>query len=367
MGGEVRMRTTLASALYECVAVEHRQPRHNHHNTPNNSTPTTVTHNTPSSCFNNNNATTLTKSSSNTRSSMTKPAKDAEETKDNSLSQHNEVNNNKYYLPQTNDWPWVWAIRDGTYLDWGRYIRGFDHSLAAQLVCAHTNLPVEIIPHKLYLSDAEGIHNTARLKHLKITGVLNMADTPSNHKLFKKTNKILQQQGISYHGIAAEDQTGYPLLYLHMDEAFATIDRVVAQKNGKGRCVVNCAMGKNRSVLIVAAYAMLHDQTPVLDTLRHIRYQRGNGALVNESFQEQLVALARHEKLLGGKPGTNEDSICRVAAPHRTVEWQTNERGVERALQAHARALQDPLWKRALQGSYSSLFGAESSHSTSSS
>ena len=303
---------------------------------------------------------------------MTKHPKDTEEAQDGSSSQHDEaattiINHaNQYYLPQNNDWPWVWAMRDGTYLDWGRFIRGFDHQLAAQLVCAHTNLPVEIIPHKLYLSDAEGIHNTARLKHLKITGVLNMAETPANHKLFKKTPKILQQQGISYHGIAAEDQTDYPLLYLHMDQAFAIIDKVLAQKNGKGRCVVNCAMGKNRSVLIVAAYAMLHDKTPVLDTLKHIRYQRGNGALVNEGFQEQLVALARHHHLLGGKPGTHEDSICRTAAPPRTEEWRTSEERVERALRVHAKALQDPFWKRALQGSYSSLFG-DSTHATSTS
>ena len=245
----------------------------------------------------------------------------------------------EYLLPNDFDWPWVWAIRDGTYLDWGRHIRQFDPELTFKILCSHTTMPVEIIPKKLYLADADGIHNVPRMQQLKITGVLNMA---ASHKYFRKTETILKKQGISYQGIAAEDSPEYPLLHLHMEEAFAAIDTMT--QDG-GRCVVNCVMGKNRSVLVVASYYMLHQQVPVLDTLKHIRLQRGNCALVNEGFQEQLVALARRHKLLGGRPGTQDNSFVREMAPPRTQKWRTTRANIQRAV-TPAKEQQRPLWKR---------------------
>ena len=66
--------------------------------------------------------------------------------------------------------------------------------------------------------------------------------------------------------------------------------------------MVHCQAGINRSGVIVAAIHMLEEQKNVLDVVRHIRRRRGNCFLWNESFQKQLVALAKRNNLLGAKP-----------------------------------------------------------------
>lgn len=58
---------------------------------------------------------------------------------------------------------------------------------------------------------------------------------------------------------------------------------------------MHCVAGINRSGVLVAAARMLDERTSVLATVKHCRAQRGSTFLWNESFQEQLVALARRE------------------------------------------------------------------------
>lgn len=48
---------------------------------------------------------------------------------------------------------------------------------------------------------------------------------------------------------------------------------------------------------------MISEQVSVLHAVKQLCNERGNIALHNESFQEQLVAFARYHKLLGPKPG----------------------------------------------------------------
>lgn len=62
--------------------------------------------------------------------------------------------------------------------------------------------------------------------------------------------------------------------------------------------------GHNRSALIVAVeHLRANRDTNVIEAVRHIRKKRGNVALQNEGFQEQLVAYARiHNLSLGETP-----------------------------------------------------------------
>jgi len=213
------------------------------------------------------------------------------------------------------DWPWVWAIRDASYLDWKL---GFASSEDIQIrALQQQKLPVKILDN-LYLGNANSVEDLKKLKMLGITAVLNMAGPMALHS---KTIKKYKQCNISYKRIDAEDEPDYPLLQKHWKEAYNFIKEETTSTtnnmsgSGEGKCVVHCIAGMNRSVLIVAAYYMLKMNNNVLDTIKHIRLQRGNVASQNEGFQEQLVAMARYHNLLGPKPGTIESFIKALPPP----------------------------------------------------
>ena len=96
--------------------------------------------------------------------------------------------------------------------------------------------------------------------------------------------------------------------------------------------LVHCAAGLNRSGVLVAAERML--STPgetVLETVAHCRKQRGNMIVCNESFQAQLVALARTHDRLGPAPG-EEGSVVPEPAPAPPEASRVNGRPARAAL-----------------------------------
>ncbi|KAL7567659.1 hypothetical protein ACA910_012000 [Epithemia clementina (nom. ined.)] len=233
------------------------------------------------------------------------------------------------------DWPWVWALRDWSVLDWQRgndipsltaTTKERDEAIQEQLA-SQRNLPVRITD-TLYLGNATCVQNIPLLQALGITSVLNMAGV---FAVPAKTIELYKQKGIAYKQIEAEDDMEYPLLQKHWLEAKEFIDANTAattsssgnnnHKDGTKaaaqtkKCVVNCLAGINRSSLIVATYYMLQTRTSVLDTVRHLRKQRGNIALHNEGFQEQLVAMARQHDLLGPAPGTPGSIVSQTPPP----------------------------------------------------
>ena len=112
------------------------------------------------------------------------------------------------------------------------------------------------------------------------------------------------KSGIRVKNIEAKDEEGYNMLEKHLDKSRSFI--ADARASG-GKCCVHCVAGINRSGVIVAAEKMLADRMNVLEVVAHIRRQRGNMCLLNESFQAELVSLARIEGLLGprgGEPGS---------------------------------------------------------------
>jgi len=189
------------------------------------------------------------------------------------------------------DWPWVWAIRN--------CIDGKGGLSATQVELQEgrqRRLPVKITDQVL-LGNVACVER-GDLEELGITAVLNAAGPWA---LRKRTVESFKHRCIIYKRLNAEDEPGYHLLQNHWQEACTFIN--YATKDGKGKCLVHCVAGMNRSALIVAAHYMLTTKTPVLETVMHIRKQRGNVALCNEGFQQQLVAMARLNGLLGDELG----------------------------------------------------------------
>ena len=190
------------------------------------------------------------------------------------------------------DWPYVWALRDPSVLDWKQ---GLADEEILKIHREQANLPVAILP-ALYLGNCQCAQDLKKLESLGIRRVLNMAGPLA---VPKHMGQEMQERRMKYKVINAEDEAEYPLLERHWDEVHAFLD--VDGENEK--VLVHCVAGMNRSGLVVAAEHLLsHRDTNVIDTVRHIRRQRGNVALQNEGFQEQLVAFARLHDRLGEAP-----------------------------------------------------------------
>lgn len=210
------------------------------------------------------------------------------------------------YTSLPEDWPWIWGIRDPQYLDWKCGLSDEEIQVQAK---RHTKLPVAITEN-VYLGNAFSVESIDKLQSLGITAVLNVA---GSRAVRPKTIEAFKRHNIKYKMIEGEDEPDYELLRKDWKTALAFIE--ASTMNGKGKCVVHCAAGINRSSLVVAAYYMLATKTPVLETVKHVRKQRGNIALCNKGFQQQLVAMARVNDLLGAKPGTNSSIIQKAPPP----------------------------------------------------
>lgn len=199
--------------------------------------------------------------------------------------------------PEPSLWPYLWALRDPEVLDWKA---GLSPEAVSERSLKQRDLPVEVSP-GIFLSDARNAHDIGKLRERSITHVLNCAGIPA-----RGPRADYEEAGIQYCEIEAEDEEGYPMLSRHLKEArrFIQTCRIAG-----GRVVVHCMAGINRSGVIVCAEKMLSERMHVLDVVGEVRAARGNLCLVTYTFQEELVALARREGLLGPPPGQDG---CRV-------------------------------------------------------
>jgi hypothetical protein len=154
---------------------------------------------------------------------------------------------------------------------------------------ARRMFPVEIIQNELFLSDSRGVLNTSNLTKLGITHVLNVGGGMAAFL----PPEAYKEAGLEYHMINnTRDEGTYPMLEKHWEEAKSFLE-------ASDCCVVHCLGGENRSVLIATAYYMIHTNTPLLETIDHCcKKVGGERFLTNPGFQQQLVALARYERLL---------------------------------------------------------------------
>ena len=199
------------------------------------------------------------------------------------------------------DWPWVWAIRDVEVLDWKRNLSNEDilRTSTAQA------LPVEIMV-GLYLGSAKEASDLHMLESFGITHVVNAAGDRQAGPRGEYADR-----GIEYLQLDGEDEEGYPMLDRHLQAA----REFIGPARRTGRVLVHCAAGLNRSGVLVAAERMLSTRETVLETVAHCRRARGNMVLCNESFQEQLVALARADGRLGPAPGRPGSVVPETPSP----------------------------------------------------
>ena len=209
------------------------------------------------------------------------------------------------------EFPYLSCLVDPEILDWRQ---GLSNEEILKISKEHANLPVEISP-RLFLSDRKGAHNMERLKELGITHVLNVAGPSA-----KMETQTYENAGMVSLNLDADDEEGYPMLSQHLERcrAFYTDCKSTAS----GKLVIHCQAGINRSGVIVAAIHMLEERKNVLDAVKHIRRRRGNCYLWNESFQKQLIVLAKKNNLLGPKPEnvSAEFEAFQASAEHRNKD-----------------------------------------------
>jgi len=184
---------------------------------------------------------------------------------------------------QRRNWPWIWALRLDMD-DWREAVRSGPK---------YVELPIAV-GDRLFLGDYSAYENRSRLKELGITHVANMA------ALLGSPTREYDAEGITYLELPGFDEDGFPILdfYLERVQRFWN-----SAKNSGGSLMVNCAVGWNRSGAIVTALILLDERRGLLDVVGSLREKRGYGFLSNESFQMQIVTLARREGLLGPAPG----------------------------------------------------------------
>jgi len=200
---------------------------------------------------------------------------------------------------QSDDWPYVAAIRDAEVLDWRRTVQAETsegrEAEIRRIRLQQADLPVEI-SEGLFLSNATGATRLNRLNELGVTHVMNVAGRVGS----LIPDEAYRDAGIRLLIVDAEDEVDYPMLDKHFEDAKSFVNEA---RDGGGACLVHCQAGINRSGVLVAAYKMVSERMEVLDVVLHCRRQRGNLFLsTNQGFQEQLVALARREGLLGTAP-----------------------------------------------------------------
>lgn len=152
----------------------------------------------------------------------------------------------------------------------------------------------------LLLGDKRCAGDAEKLSALGVTHILNVGGRSAR----AATASAL---GGNYLQINAEDEEGYPIIRRHQAEASAFIRR--ARDEG-GRCLIHCQAGINRSGCLAVAELMLDQRLPVLEAVGRAQKAR-RVILSNHSFQAQLVALARRERLLGPAPEGPADVTAR--------------------------------------------------------
>ena len=98
---------------------------------------------------------------------------------------------------------------------------------------------------------------------------------------------------VSVLNVDAQDSEDYDIKR-HFPEAIAFLDDV---KRARGRSLVHCNLGVNRSGAVVAAYLMVSERRTLLDVVQYLRSKRSL-ILANKGFRRQLVAFARERRLL---------------------------------------------------------------------
>ena len=198
----------------------------------------------------------------------------------------------------TTEFPWAW-------------FKAMNQILSQHSTRPFVLLPVKLLPW-LYLSDqANSVRRIDLLQQMNITHVLT-TNYMTNDDL-ERIKYNLNEAGIIHHAVSGHDEPGYDMMGKHWDECRTFLENV--RNQDKGKVVIHCQAGMNRSGLFAAAAMLVLDvdnddnERYLLDVVTDLKAKRGS-ILTNESFQYQLCTFAAKEGRLGNQPdGYNNDAI----------------------------------------------------------
>ena len=137
------------------------------------------------------------------------------------------------------------------------------------------------------------------LRRLGITHVVNCAAGDCSVPVGE-----YEEHGIEYLPLRGVDAEGYPVLKRHLEQLLQFAGPVLesstlarGKEAGKGKVLLHCNAGRNRSVALAVALVLIFELTPLPNVVRRL-FQRRPFILTNHSFRQQLAELAEQQGLL---------------------------------------------------------------------
>lgn len=132
------------------------------------------------------------------------------------------------------------------------------------------------------------------LKVYKITHIINtVANDPGVHQVYAKDVPHAEKNEIIYLKFSAEDDDQYPIMD-HFAEVFNFIEDA---EKVKGKCLIHCVQGINRSGVLATAYVMKKYNIGPFAAVKRVQRKRGR-ILTNNAFISQLVIYAKDNGFL---------------------------------------------------------------------
>ncbi|KAF4755009.1 hypothetical protein FOZ62_025732 [Perkinsus olseni] len=143
--------------------------------------------------------------------------------------------------------------------------------------------PTQLLP-TLFLGNEMQARNTARLRALGVTHIINVASG------YIATSQDYYGRSFNYLGIPCEDTEDFDIL-----TAFEKCkEHYYDAKNKGGAALVHCIMGINRSGFCAVALVALEMDVDILQAAAYVHERRAN-LLSNHGFRRQLVVWAAKE------------------------------------------------------------------------
>lgn len=147
----------------------------------------------------------------------------------------------------------------------------------------------EVMP-GLFLSNGLIAQDLPALRAKRISHILNLAplEVPTTAEFYAADH-------IDFKAISAKDEFDYDMMQ-HWSESREYLDR--ALKQDRGRVLVHCQAGINRSGAIAVAYMMVTRRRMLIEAAKSVKRKRYQ-LITNSNFQLSLVKFATSENLLG--------------------------------------------------------------------
>lgn len=185
--------------------------------------------------------------------------------------------------------------------------------------------PVQILEH-VYMGNQRNADNVEVLRRYGITHVFSCA---GQRRYENSRSPYAKDSGIKEFLLISADDTEDFDIARHFDEAIAFLDRV---KKAKGKALVHCNLGVNRSGAFVAAYLMAEQKRTLLEVINYLKVKRFV-VLSNKGFRRQLIQFARSRGRLDPIirnviPGTHHQSSYDASQRNYSEEVRREEEGM---------------------------------------